>query len=115
MSWCRTSSGAPRPAVRSLTEEPATRTSSVVHASEVAVGLMVGTLSNRSRSRKRRGAAAVAAGARSAGMEGGRRLRVAQPALAVVHRERRALAPDHAHVAHEARVRAEPLMQHAGQ
>src|SRR6476469_7937044 len=50
MSWCSTRSGAPRPALRSRTEEPATLISSVLHA--IAVAVMAGTLSNRPGSRK---------------------------------------------------------------
>jgi hypothetical protein len=46
-------------------------------------------------------------------MEGGGRGRVAQPALAVEEREGRSLVADHAHVAHEARLRLEPQVQHA--
>src|ERR1700730_6270284 len=105
MSWWSTSSGAPRPVVRSRTEEPATRTSSVVHARAEAVGVMVATLSNRPEGRKPRG--------RSGRMKRGRRLRLAQPALPVEEREGRPLVADHADVAHEARVRAEPQVQRA--
>src|SRR5690242_11790926 len=100
MSWWSTSSGAPRPAVRSRTEEPATRTSSVVHARAEAVGVMAATLSNRPTGRKPRG--------HSARMERGWRRRVPQPAVAVVEREGGPLVVDHAQVAHEARLGAEP-------
>src|SRR5580765_3152582 len=48
MSWCRSSSGSPRPLVRSRTGWPATRTSSVLQVAwgtDVAVALTVGSLS----------------------------------------------------------------------